>query len=72
MHDGGTAVNMYINGKLYCASKATYGGPKGTVTIDGKEWATIATMSECNTPIAVKKGDKIKLEAEYDTKAHPL
>jgi hypothetical protein len=63
MHDGGTGVNMYVNNKLYCRSKALYGGPGGTVKVDGKEWATIATMTECNDPIPVKKGDKLKIEA---------
>ena len=72
MHDGGTGMNMYINDKLYCASKAIYGGPGGTVTINGKAWSTIATMTECNDPVPVKKGDIIKLEATYDTKEHPL
>jgi hypothetical protein len=72
MHDGGTGMNMYINGNLYCASKALYGGPGGTITVNGKSWSTIATMTECNEPVAVKKGDKIKLEATYDTKEHPL
>jgi hypothetical protein len=72
MHDSGTAVNLYVNGELACASKAIYGGPGGTVNINGKTWATIAKMGECNEPIPVKKGDKLKLEATYDTKEHPL
>jgi hypothetical protein len=72
MHDGGTGVNMYVNDKLYCASKAIYGGQKGTINVNGKTWETIATMTECNEPIKVKKGDKVKLEATFDTKLHPL
>jgi hypothetical protein len=72
MHDGGTGVNMYVNGKVYCKSKAIYGGPGGTIILEGKTWATIATMTECNDPIPVKKGDKLKIEATYDTKEHPL
>jgi hypothetical protein len=72
MHDGGTGVNMYVNGKLYCESKAIYGGKGGTLNVDGKTWSTIATMTECNKPIPVKKGDKLKIEATYDTKEHPL
>lgn len=72
MHDSGTGVNLYVNGKLVCASKATYGGPGGTININGKTWETIAKMSECNEPIPVKKGDKLKLEATFDTREHPL
>lgn len=63
---------MYINEKLYCASNALYGGPGGTLTVDGQTWATIATMEECNNPIPVKKGDKVNIEATYDLKKHPL
>jgi hypothetical protein len=72
MHDGGTGMNLYVNNKLYCSSKAIYGGPGGTITINGKDWSTIATMTECNEPIPVRKGDKLKIEATYDTKEHPL
>lgn len=70
--DGGTGINMYLNGKLYCTSKAIYGGPSGTLNANGQTWISIATMTECNDPIAVKKGDRIKIEATYDTKEHPL
>jgi hypothetical protein len=72
MHDGGTAVSLSINGKEYCNSKALYGGKGGTLTIDGKSWETIRQMEECNVPFPVKKGDVLKVEASYDTKAHPL
>lgn len=72
MHDSGTAVNLYVNGNLTCASKATYGGAGGTINVNGKTWSTIAKMGECNEPIAVKKGDKLKLEATYNTIEHPL
>ncbi|KAF2404354.1 hypothetical protein EJ06DRAFT_518776 [Trichodelitschia bisporula] len=72
MHDGGTAVNMYINDKLVCASKATYGGAGSTLKVNGKEWQTITKMSECADPIAIKKGDNVLITASYDTKTHPL
>ena len=69
--DGGTAVQMQINGKLVCSSNATYGGEGHTTVVDGKEWATITKMSECMDPIEVKRGDKVKIVAAYDTVAHP-
>jgi hypothetical protein len=72
MHDGGTSVTLWVNDKLYCSSKAIYGGEGGEINIDGKKWATISKMTECNEPIPVKKGDKLKVQATYNTIAHPL
>jgi hypothetical protein len=72
LHDGGTAVKLSVNGKLFCTSEAIYGGEGGKLNVNGKAWETISRMTECFQPIPVKKGDKIKIEASYDTKAHPL
>ena len=71
MHDGGTGVNLFVNDKLVCASRATYGGKGGTLYADGRTWETIATMSECLEPVKVKKGDLISITATYDTSLHP-
>jgi hypothetical protein len=38
---------------------------------DGKVWATLSSMSECDKPIKVQKGDTIEIEAVYDFVAHP-
>jgi hypothetical protein len=29
-------------------------------------------MSECNKPMKVKKGDRLKIVANYDTATHPV
>jgi Stress up-regulated Nod 19 len=72
LHDGGTAVNLYHNGKLYCTSNAIYGGGSGSLSVDGKSVDTIAKLTECNEPLKVKVGDTLKVEAFYDTTKHPL
>jgi hypothetical protein len=60
-----------VNGKLACASNATYSTSAGAPTGDGKEWTTITKMYECADPIEVKKGDQVKITATYDMKKHP-
>jgi hypothetical protein len=70
--DGGEAVTLYLNGKEICVSKAEYGGAGGTMKAGAKEWTTISKMSDCLEPVAVKKGDYLRLEASYDTIKHPL
>jgi hypothetical protein len=62
LHDGGTNLTAKINGKEVCASKAIY-------TAEG----VISDMEYCSPtpPIKVKKGDTIKLQANYDLDLHP-
>ncbi|KAF2436859.1 hypothetical protein EJ08DRAFT_655026 [Tothia fuscella] len=72
LHDGGSQVAMYVNNKPACASKATYGGKESTTEVGGTKWATISSMSYCDGPIPIKKGDQMHLVVEYDLKAHPL
>ena len=69
MHDGGTHLQITINGKVVCTSYAIY-GTKGT-TEDGKEWTSLSLMTNCEKLIPVKKGDKMKLIAHYDEGLHP-
>jgi hypothetical protein len=73
LHDGGTSINLYINDKLACESKAAYGGP-GSVRVgkDGRRWETISDMTDCLTPVSVKRGDKLEIEANYDLTKHPV
>jgi len=84
IHDGGVAMDMFLNGKLLCQSKAEYGsraedsGMGGHSHADSKDKGgdaaikTISAMSSCVGPFPVKKGDYVTLTAEYDLKKHPL
>jgi hypothetical protein len=66
-------MDMFINDKYICSSKAVYGGTTGTLADkDGKKWETISEMTGCPGPIVVKKGDYMTMVAEYDLKKHPL
>jgi len=85
LHDGGVKVLMYINDKFACTSDAIYGektgsdsgmgghshtsSPGGAATSSIK---TISAMTPCIGPFPVKKGDTMKLIAEYDLSKHPL
>jgi hypothetical protein len=73
LHDGGTNVQLLVNGKVVCDSKATYGGAQGTlVNDDGSTWESISSMSSCHDPVPVKKGDVMTIVSAYDTDLHPL
>jgi hypothetical protein len=72
LHDGSTSVSLFHNDKLYCTSKAIYGGRSGLLTIDGKTVETISKLTECNEPLKIKAGDILKVEATYDTGKHPI
>jgi len=88
LHDGGVKVSLFINDKFICASNAVYGDRAGeSPAMAGKEGAshghgaeaqggagikTISFMSPCKGPYPVKKGDSMKLIAEYDLVKHPL
>jgi hypothetical protein len=72
MHDGGVSLSAFVNNKQVCRSEASYGLAGGKLIIEGKEWTTISKMSECVEPIAVKVGDSVRIEAEYDHVTHPL
>jgi hypothetical protein len=36
------------------------------------ELMTVSSMSDCEGPFKVKKGDSVIIKAEYDLKKHPL
>lgn len=67
MHDGGSAMKLFINDKQVCESSAFYGTKAG----EGN-WTTISRMKDCQEPMKIKKGDKVRADAYYDTIAHPL
>lgn len=72
LHDGGEAMELYLNGKKVCTSKAIYGGEGGTMVVAGKKWETISEMTDCDGTIPVKTGDRLKMKALYDLDKHPL
>jgi hypothetical protein len=65
--DGGVSLSATINGKLVCDSKALYGG----ISTNAGDQGTISAMQYCTSPIKVKKGDTISLDANYDLELHP-
>jgi hypothetical protein len=54
-----------------CASEAIYSSAEGTTEADGKGLKTISSMTQCEGPVQLKKGDKFKLRAAYDVINHP-
>jgi hypothetical protein len=84
--DGGVKVSLFINDKYTCSSNAIYGDKsasssamggkgKGSAASVGKSSAkikTISSMTPCRGPFPVKKGDTMRLVAEYDLSKHPL
>jgi hypothetical protein len=72
LHDGGVAMELYLNNDLICNSEDSYGGRAGTLVENGQKWETISKMEECPKPMKVKKNDVMKMVAVYDTEKHPL
>jgi hypothetical protein len=68
--DGAVGLNVVINGKNVCTSKAIYAVDEA-VKLEGGSWTTIKEMSACLTPIKVNKGDGVIIEADYDFDLHP-
>ena len=81
-------MSLYLNDKFTCASNAVYGdksesssgmggsGMAGGASRGGAKSSakikTISLMTPCRGPFPVKKGDSMRLVAEYDLKKHPL
>jgi hypothetical protein len=72
LHDGGVAMELYLNKKLICNSEATYGGSGEALQQDGKKWESIVKMHDCKESFPVKKGDILTMKAVYDKEKHPL
>jgi hypothetical protein len=83
LHNGGDSVELFLNGKTVCLSKAEYtaNGKSGMgMGMSGhkkrdepvKLGETIATITKCTKPIPIKKGDKLKVSANFDLNKHPL
>jgi len=86
VHDGGTHTIWYVNGKPACNSTQLYGrkpgftekadagmggGVAGMAGMSGA-MAHISDSSVCMDFGEVKRGDKVYLEAFYNTNLHPL
>jgi Stress up-regulated Nod 19 len=71
LHDGGVDMEVKINGKEVCRSKAEYGGVGHEITIGGEIVKTISGMTRCSNAIEVAKGDKLSIQANFDLEAHP-
>jgi len=88
LHDGGVKVSLWLNDKFTCASDAIYGDKSasdsgmpgsaagghshGSEASGSSSIKTISAMTSCKGPYPVKKGDTMKLVAEYDLAKHPL
>lgn len=73
LHDGGTVMELMVNGRSICNSTATHGEKEGTlIDEEGKKWETISKMPLCEEPVKVVRGDKLSMIAYYDTELHPL
>ena len=56
-------MDLIVNDKFACWSKAQRGGDGSETSVKGKQWATINSMSWCEGPIKVKKGDEMSMTA---------
>jgi hypothetical protein len=63
-------MSVSLNGKNICTSKAEYGATYSASSTS--KWTTISKMTDCVDAVPVKRGDRIALEAAYDTAKHPL
>jgi stress up-regulated protein Nod 19 len=68
LHDGGDHIILELNGQQICNSHAIYGPMKEA---QGQKWAVIEKMEQCTKPVAVKKGDKLRMVSFYDAEKHP-
>lgn len=71
MHDGGSGMEVLVNGKSTCVSDAEY-ATAYAVAGTKANWKTISKMGDCTKAVYVKKGDNVTIIAKYDTEAHPL
>jgi hypothetical protein len=78
MHDGGTSVQFRLNNQTVCDSQADYLQAPLQAASMGKESghdhadSTLKGMSECSTPVQLKKGDLLSVTANFDAEKHPM
>lgn len=67
MHDGGTNMNLYINGNVVCNSIMFYNKDSTTETFGSDH---ISNPGACTDFGTIKKGDIMITDALYDLKKH--
>ena len=68
LHDGGIAIELWVNNVLACRSLPTYGKPKNA----GPDFPeTIIDMETCETPFRIHKKDLLRVVTYYDIDKHP-
>ena len=72
IHEGGIQVDLFLNNRYLCSSKATYSPAVGSVDVSGKQWRSITGMTICPGPMEVKKGDFLEVNAQYDFSKYSL
>jgi hypothetical protein len=74
IHDGGVNIKVFLNGKEVCEARAVYGDESAgqAVGLDGKKWQTITAYTPCDTPVQIKKGDKVYVTSTYDLTKYRL
>jgi hypothetical protein len=79
LHDGGQTLKVFHNNKLVCDSQATYGGSEkfiqgssmgGGMSAGGDPSEHISSMKTCKNLGPIRKGDTIRLEADYNFNQH--
>jgi hypothetical protein len=76
LHDGGSALQIYLNENVICNSTAQYGQgaeyvSTGQASGDGN-WKSISDMDECTIKKDTALGDTLHIVANYDLGLHPL
>lgn len=79
LSDGGVEVDLLIDDKFACKSKAIYStlgadtsGHSHSVQAADVSMKVVAEMTTCSGRIKVKESDALTITVEYDMKTHPV
>jgi hypothetical protein len=73
LDDGGQFANLMVNGQTFCSSAATYNATSAFVEPNAFEDKNhISNMTICYNTGFVQAGDKLSIEAFYNSQAYPL
>jgi len=74
LHDGGTDITLFVNGKKVCKSGQVYGAKPEFIEPDSMGdmagMKHISACGVCQNFAEISKGDTIKMVANYDTSKH--